>query len=337
MPNEAEHILPLKECETLITSIFHKAGLPKNLAALVAEYLLLAEMDGQKGHGLARVHSYHAHLVKGIIRKDAQIRAYIDEHRPAILRIDADYGFAYPAIEEAHRKLPALINQYGMAACFIGHSHHAGILGHHVEKLAKQGYIAIMMANTPAAMAASGGKKPIFGTNPIAFAMPRAYHAPLIMDLSLTQVARGKIMQAKAQGQGLQAGWAFDKEGQPTLDPETALQGSLAPIGGVKGTLLAMMVELLTAGLGDSNFGFEADSFFADGNAPPNTAQTIIAFAPPSQAQMHRMERLFETVLQDEDCRLPGDKLVMMRKQAETQGIRLTQADYNQLKNLLSI
>ena len=127
-----------------------------------------------------------------------------------------------------------------------------------------QGLIGIMVANTPAAIAPWGGNKPLYGTNPIAFAAPRAGQDPLVIDLSLSVVARGKVMNAKKTGQSIPEGWALDKDGQSTTDPNAALDGgTMVPIGEAKGTALALMVEILAASLTGANTSADMPSFFA--------------------------------------------------------------------------
>ena len=143
-----------------------------------------------------------------------------------------------------------------------------GTLSSQVEKLAMQGLIGIMVANTPAAIAPWGGNRPLYGTNPIAFAAPRTGQDPLVIDLSLSVVARGKVMNAKKTGQFIPEGWALDKDGQPTTDPNAALDGgTMVPIGEAKGTALALMVEILAASLTGANTSADMPSFFASSSS----------------------------------------------------------------------
>src|SRR5690606_2376488 len=129
--------------------------------------------------------------------------------------------------------------------------------------------VALMVGNSPKAMAFWGGRKPMIGTNPIAFAAPMPDMPPLVIDLALSQVARGRIVSAKDAGKSIPEGWAVDSEGNPTTDPAAALAGSLLPVGGAKGAALALMVEILAAALTGSSFGFEASSLFeGEGPAP---------------------------------------------------------------------
>ncbi|WP_277985020.1 Ldh family oxidoreductase [Salinicola tamaricis] len=161
----------------------------------------------------------------------------------------------------------------------IGRSHHFGVAGEPVERLARAGLVAMAFSNAPSAMAPWGGKRPLYGTNPIAFATPRRDAEPLVIDLSLSKVARGKVMLAKKAGETIPEGWALDIEGRPTTDPEAAIAGSMVPAGDAKGASLALMVELLTAGLTGSHFGFQASSFFEPEGEAPSVGH-LMAFDP---------------------------------------------------------
>ena len=144
-------------------------------------------------------------------------------------------------------ELPEIAREQGVAAAAIRRSHHCGAAGHPVEALAEAGLVALLFANTPAAIAPWGGKLPVYGTNPIAFACPLPGRAPIVVDLSLSKVARGNILAAKQKGEPIPEGWALDADGEPTTDAAAALKGTMLPLGDAKGTALALMVELLRA------------------------------------------------------------------------------------------
>ena len=140
------------------------------------------------------------------------------------------------------------------------------------------------MPNTPGAIAPWGGATAVFGTNPIAFACPLPDAAPIVVDLSLSKVARGNILAARQKGERIPEGWALDAAGKPTTDPQAALAGTMLPLGDAKGTALALMVELLAAGLTGANYAAEATSFLDAEGPPPGTGQLIIAIDP---AEIH--------------------------------------------------
>lgn len=313
--------MSLADAEALIQTAFSRNGLAEPAAASVARALVAAEAEGQGGHGFSRLGDYLAQLRSGKVNGQAQVQ--VSQPKPALVLVDADYGFAYPALDQAIERGVAVAKDQGMAAIAIRHSHHCGALSLQVERLAKEGLVAIMFANTPKAIAPWGGKAALFGTNPIAFAAPRQDGEPLVIDLSLSKVARGKVSAAAKKGEAIPEGWALDAQGQPTTDPQAALAGTMLPIGDAKGTSLALMVEILAAVVVGSALSSEASSFFlADGPAP-NVGQFILALdaAALSPDFLERLEGLLGLIEAQEGARLPGTRRLASRKAAEAEGL----------------
>jgi (2R)-3-sulfolactate dehydrogenase (NADP+) len=217
----------------------------------------------------------------------------------------------------------------GIAAAAIRRSHHCGVAGHPVERLAEKGLVALLFANTPAAMAPWGGRIGVFGTNPIAFAAPLASGAPIVVDLSLSKVARGNILAAKQKGQPIPEGWALDKDGKPTTDAAAALAGTMVPLGDAKGTALALMVEMLAAGLTGAKYAADASSFLDDKGTPPGTGQLMIALDPKligGEGTIAHFSRLAEQIENQPGARLPGSRRIAQRRQAARAGLRVAPA-----------
>ena len=254
------------ELEALIAAALVASNTSVANAASVARALAQAEIDGQKGHGLSRVPIYAAQARAGKV--DGHATPTVRQTRPGSLMIDVANGFVFPAVDLAVAHLPPMAGATGIAAAGFVRSHHFGVVGRHVERLAEVGLLALAFANTPKAMAPWGGRQPVFGTNPLAFAAPQRSEPPIVVDLALSQVARGKILTAAQKGEPIPAGWAVDDEGNPTTDAKVALKGALQPIGGAKGAALALMVEVLAVALTGARFSSEASSFFdAEGAA----------------------------------------------------------------------
>jgi (2R)-3-sulfolactate dehydrogenase (NADP+) len=188
--------------------------------------------------------------------------------------------------------------------------------------------VALMFVNTPAAMAPWGGAKAVFGTNPIAFACPLPGREPLVIDLSLSKVARGNVMAAKQRGERIPEGWALDEHGRPTTDPNAALAGTMLPMGDAKGTALALMVELLAAGLTGSNFAAEASSYLDAQGPPPGTGQLIVAFDPAAFGgdAMARLGLLAASIESQPGTRLPGTRRLAARAKAKAEGVAISDA-----------
>jgi (2R)-3-sulfolactate dehydrogenase (NADP+) len=284
-------------------------------AESVAHALSDAERDGQLGHGVSRVPSYCAQARSGKVNGNAQPNLQLTG---ATIRIDACHGFAYPALDLAIPAMVDVASEYGVAVCGIYNSHHSGVAGLIVERLAERGVVALMMANTPAAMVPQGGKTPVFGTNPIAFSCPRGgQNLPLVIDLSLSEVARGKVMLAAREGREIPLGWGLNSQSQPTTDPNAVLNGgSMIPIAGAKGSALALMVELLAAALVGANPGFQATSFLSADGRPPGVGQWLLALNPAffsGTEFLTRVETIVNAVSEQPGARLPGQSRIDAR------------------------
>lgn len=320
----------------LIQRAFMANGLNEQGAHCVARALVDAEAEGQVGHGFSRVGDYIAQMKSGKISGNALPR--IISSSPSFIHVSAENGFAYPAIDFAIEHGCEMANDTGCVAMAISQSNHCGTLAGHVEKLANRGLVGIMVANTPAAIAPWGGNKALFGTNPIAFAAPRAGSDPLIIDLSLSVVARGKVMNAKKTGQEIPFGWALDKDGQPTKDPNVALDGgTMVPIGEAKGTALALMVEILASSLTDANTSGDMPSFFASSGPSANAGQFLIAIRPSDNAGfLARLEALLSDIVETPGARLPGFRRQTSRKAAITNGIDVPLQYISDIQDMLA-
>ena len=323
------------EVTQLVAAALARAGASAAMANATARSLVAAEMAGLGGHGLSRVQLYAQHVKEGRANGAAEPR--IARAKGAACLIDAQGGLAYLAMELATSEALRRAREFGVAFCGVTGSHHCGAMDYHLAPLAKAGLIGIGFTNSPAAINAWGGKKPLFGTNPIAAVFPRNGHAPLIIDLSLTEVARGKLMVAAKEGKPIPLGWALDASGKPTTDAKAALTGSMAAIGGVKGVQLALMVELLCCALTGARFGFENDSFFEPGK-PASIGHALLAIDPGalagSAAYEERIESLIAAMLADDGVRLPGERRHKLVADARANGIAVPDALMKQLREL---
>jgi (2R)-3-sulfolactate dehydrogenase (NADP+) len=315
------------------------AGTSEANAGPTAAALVTAELDGLPSHGLSRLPFYAEQVKSGKV--DGRAVPAASRPAPALIRVDARCGFAFPAIALGLAEAMRAARETGLVALAIANSHHCGVAGHHVERLAEQGLVALAFANTPAAIAPWGGTRPLLGTNPIAFACPREAAPPLVIDLSVSVVARGKLLVAAQRGEAIPEGWAVAGDGQPATDPAAALAGgTLLPIGGAKGAALALMVEILAAGLAGSQFGFEASSFFDAAGPPPRTGQLFLALDPVALAGPGfpaRIETLCRAMLADPAVRLPGERRRAARERLSREGIPLAVGTLAALRRLAGV
>jgi (2R)-3-sulfolactate dehydrogenase (NADP+) len=323
--------LAVAELQQRVARTLERAGASAPMATSTARALVLAEAQGLGSHGLARVGQYATHLRNG--RADGSAVPHVLRRRGGALVVDAAGGLAFPACELAVAEAMAAAREHGVAFAGVVRSHHAGVIVDHLRPAAAAGLVGLGFANSPAAMPAAGGKHPIFGTNPVAAAFPRGGgHDPLLVDLSLSEVARGKVMVAAKAGQPIPPGWALDAQGEPTTDAKAALAGSMLPIGAVsssKGAMLALVVELLVTALIGANFGFEASSFFVDEGNRPGIGQAFVIVDPRALAgegYFARVEVLVAELLKDDGVRLPGARREALRRRAEAEGLEVADA-----------
>jgi (2R)-3-sulfolactate dehydrogenase (NADP+) len=320
----------------LTADALRRAGANATMAEATAAALVAAEAQGLASHGLSRAPQYIGHLKRGRVNGDAIPK--VRQRKPAALLVDAQEGLAFPACAVAVREAIRSARDCGCAFATVTHSHHFGAAAYHLAPVAQAGMVGLAFGNSPAAMPAWGGKRALFGTNPIAAVFPRRNDAPLVIDLSLSEVARGKLMVAAKKGEQIPLGWALDKDGNPTTDPKAGLEGMMMPAGGVKGAMLALVVELLCCALGGAAFGFEADSFFVDEGNRPRIGQAFMVIDPAALAGNEvfheRIETLVSVMLIDPDVRLPGQRREALAQKAQANGIDVPDALVQQLEEL---
>jgi (2R)-3-sulfolactate dehydrogenase (NADP+) len=327
------------ELRALVSAALQKAGANDAMAAATAQSLVLAEAQGIGSHGLSRVAQYATHLRNG--RVDGAAIARVLRAKGGAAVVDAAEGLAFPACALAVEEAVARAREHGVAFVGVVRSHHCGVLVDHLRAAAEAGMVGLGFANSPAAMPAAGGKHPIFGTNPVAAVFPRRAGDALMVDLSLSEVARGKVMVAAKEGKPIPLGWALDKDGNPTTDAKAALDGSMLPVGAAtspKGAMLALVVELLVTAVIGANFGFEASSFFVDEGNRPGIGQAFVVIDPGAlagrEAFLDRLEVLVTEMLVDAGVRLPGARREALRRRAEADGLNVPDAMLASLRTL---
>ncbi len=326
------------ELEHLVRQALVASNTSEGNAACVARALVLAECAGQKGHGISRVSSYSAQARSGKV--DGHATPSMAHVKTATVHIDANHGFAYPAIDLAIDTVPALAREHGLGAAGISHSHHSGQAAYHVERLAEQGVVAMMFGNSPQAIAPWGSTMPVYGTNPLAFAAPRKDAPPLVVDMSLTKVARGKVMVAAKNNTPIPEGWALGPDGQPTTDAHLALKGTMLPIGDAKGAALAMVFEILAVALTGAKFGYEASSFFEAEGDRPGVGQFLFAFATDGIRDdgifAERLEALLGLVGAQAGVRLPGTRSQGLKQKSLKDGVEVSSTILAEVQKIAS-
>lgn len=326
----------ISDVHTLCTEAFTACKVTSAQAGPTIDALILAEAQGLASHGISRVPMYLAHVTHGRVNPNAV--PVIQQQSASAALINADNGFAFPACNQAIKLAIQKASETGIAVGAVTNSHHFGVAGNHLRAIADASLVGWAMGNSPAAMPAWGGKRAIFGTNPIAAIFPRTNADPILVDLSLSEVARGKIMVAAKNGTPIPQGWALDAQGNPTTDAKAALAGMMLPMGGVKGAMLAMVVEIMVTALTGAQFGAEADSFFVDAGNQPRLGQIFLVINPDALAGRlayeSRLSDLIDVVLQDPDVRLPGTRRFALADEAMREGLELPDALVEQIRKL---
>jgi (2R)-3-sulfolactate dehydrogenase (NADP+) len=302
------------------------AGAHEAMAEAAAQHLVRAEEQGLPTHGMSRVPFYCSMLKNG--RADGKAKPSMAAEKAAVCLIDNADGLPYESAAWAIEEVIQRARRNGIGLAGIRNSAHVGVLGIHLLKVAQAGMVGVAFTNSPAAVPAWGGRKALFGTDPVAFAFPREGADPVVVDLALTTVTRGRIMVAMQKGEKIPEGWALDRHGRPTTDPKEAIEhGSLFPIGGTKGAMLALAFELVCAALTGAAIGPEADSFFSEAGNRPRIGQAFLAIDPGALAGMEkyfeRIETVVRTMLADEGVRLPGAKRFASEKKLRAEGIEV--------------
>ena len=329
-------ILSAEELRDLATRALARSGASDDMAGATAAALVHADCRGLASHGVARVPQYATHLLNG--RADGTARPAVVQSRGGAVLIDAGCGLAFPACALAVDEAVRRAREFGVSFAGVTNSHHFGVAAFHLEPVGAGGLVGLALGNSPAAMPAAGGTRPLFGTNPLAAVFPRRSGAPLSIDMSLSAVARGKLMIAAKEGKPIPLGWAQDTQGNPTTDAQAGLAGSMLPMGGTKGALLAMTIELLVTALTGAAMGFEASSFFVDAGNRPRLGQAFLVVDPGALAgqdvYLSRVEALIAEMTGDPGVRLPGYRRDELAARAMREGVDIPAALVAQMREL---
>ena len=308
--------LPLDEIYSLARDTLINNGCDELNAEAVAQTVTHAERDGSVSHGLFRIPGYVAALRSKKAKGDSRpSNKFLTQNT---IRVDGDYGFAPVAIKVG---IPALIettNKHGVGVLSIQNTHHFAALWHETEALAENNLIGIACTAYMPSVAPAGATKALFGTNPISFAWPRKNKTPVVYDMATASMAMGEVQIAARDGHKVPMGTGLNKSGEKTDNPSEIVDGGvLLPFGGYKGSAIAMMVELLAAGLVGDMFSFEAKALDNKDGGPARGGEFIMAFSPQliaGDGWNEHAEKFFEKMESMEGVRLPGQRRHNNRK-----------------------
>ncbi len=318
-----------------VTRIFTSAGLTPQNAASVATVIVNGERDHCKSHGIYRIEGCLRAVQAGLAVPDAQPELH--DSGKAVIEVEAHGGFANPAFDHAKDALVARAKETGIAALVIRDCLHFSALWHEVELLAADGLASLSMCPSYAFVAPAGGTEPLLGTNPMAFGYPRQGEHPYVYDFATSVAARGEIELHRRAGTPLPEGWAVDKDGNPTTDPEAALDGAMLPFGGHKGSAISTMIELMAGAMLGERMSKEALEFTgANGTLLPRHGALVIAMDPAVFAARSGRDPIAEGerllgAIGAQGARLPSQRRFQARVKSLAEGITLTDAEVAQL------
>jgi (2R)-3-sulfolactate dehydrogenase (NADP+) len=311
------------------------AGTVVRNARYFADAILDTELSGLEGHGFYWLQYYCEHVQSGKV--DGKATPQVKKISSVAFRVDARNGFAHPAIEKGFSHLMPAAQEYGIAAMAVHNSYNAATLGYHTGFIAKHGLLAFGFTNSTPAIAPVGGTKPVIGTNPMSFAVPgRKGKIAFLIDQSSSAVAWTAVKTAAEEHRAIPLGWAIDRDGKPTSDPEEGLKGSMAPAGGYKGFGQGLIVETMCAALAGANRGPEMGSFMDNDGLPIGCGQFFIALEPKVFSGGlfdKQIERLVASITSQPGARMPNAKREESHRKLMKSGIPIDKALYERLKS----
>jgi (2R)-3-sulfolactate dehydrogenase (NADP+) len=326
--------LTADQASDLIFDALVGAGTVARNARYLADAVLETELAGLDGHGFHWLKVYCEHVQSGKV--DGKATPVVKRMTNVAFRVDAKNGFAHPAIEKGLAHLIPAAQDHGIAAMAVHNSYNAGTLGFHTAQIAEQGLVALGFANSVPAMAPVGGRTPVIGTNPMSFAVPgRKGRVAFLIDQSSSTVAWTAVKRAAEENRVIPEGWALDREGKPTTDPQKALEGSMAPAGGYKGFGWGLIVEALCGAVAGANRGVEMGSMTENDGLPVGAGQFFIALEPKVFSGglfEKQIERLISSITSQSGARLPNARRVESRNKMLKSGLTIDRELHDVLK-----
>jgi len=274
----AHHCWDADSLRTFGRSAFERLGLQPAAAKLVSECLVEADLRGQPGHGLQRLPIYAKRLRAGVVKPEPSI--CVKRTSTTSVLVDGDDGMGFVVASRATDEAIALARAEGIGLAGVRRSTHFGCSAHYVLQALRADMISLVFTNSSPAMPPHGGAKPLLGASPFAAGAPSGSQHPLVVDMSTTVIARGKLRLAAQRGESIPPGIGIDREGRPTLDGMEAFHGVTLPFGGAKGAALSLLMEILCGVFTGANFGGKVRSLYNDFEAPQNVGHFILCMRP---------------------------------------------------------
>ena len=327
--------ITIEQERSIIMEILTRLNIPEEDAYIVADVTMDADLKGFTSHGIGRFPQYVRGLKVGTIDPEAEI--IVEEETAAMALLNGNHKFGHVVTYKGMEMAMEKAEQTGIGIVGIHNSNHFGVAGYYSDMAIMQDMIGFVIANTEPAVAPIGGKEPIIGTNPIAIGIPSNKNY-VSVDMATSASARGKLLEALRKGQKIPENVALDCEGNPTVDPEAALKGSILPFGAHKGYALAFMVEILAGPLVRAAFGKGVK-----GTANPDNMSTkgdlIMVIDPSKFVDINQFKEEVDEFVAEikgsgENIFIPGDMEVNNIKKFREEGFSVDDALFKQLKEI---
>ena len=328
------------QLKSIIKKIFIKHKLSNEHANVCTNAIINAELVGASSHGVSRVKMYCDRIKKKLINPQPKIK--FKKISNSIFHVDANNGMGFISADKAIKKAIYCAKKTGFSLVGIKNSSHYGLSGYYAEQAVKKNLIALCFTNAPPAIAPFGSRKAFFGTNPVCFGAPSGYKVPFIFDASVSKINRGKIRYAAKINKKIPLGSALDKKGQPTTDPNKALQGVQLPISGFVGSGLAWIVDILSGVITGSNHAGKVKDPFDDFSGPQNVGHLFIVFKPNLFVKDYnkrikeniRLVKKLPKIKGTSDILYPGQNKFQRYKKNMKKNIKIPKTILDDLKNL---
>ncbi|GGE50526.1 lactate dehydrogenase [Agaricicola taiwanensis] len=320
------------ELETYAARVFETAGLPAGDAAIIAADLVRANLRGIDSHGVSRIPMYLERLRRGLVNAKPNIA--VKRMAGAVAEVDADNGMGFLASHRAMDEAISLARDAGIGLVGVKNSTHFGMGALYALQAIEAGFVSLIFTNSSPAIPMWGARTTFLGASPIAAGVPGGKHPPYVMDMAMTVIARGKIRLAAMRGEKIPEGLALDNEGNPTTDAAKAFEGVCLPFGGVKGSVLGTLMDLLSGVLTGANFGGEVKSLYFDHSGPQNVGHLFFAIRPDLFMSMEDFETRMDAFVDRakalpraagvDEILIPGEPEQRTENQRRATGIPIT-------------
>ncbi|CDM38308.1 hypothetical protein DTO013E5_10008 [Penicillium roqueforti] len=336
-PHQTHNINP-PALQTFIKQILIANNTPPPHAEIISKCLLSADLRGVDTHGSNRIPSYIERIRQKAL--DPTATPTIQQITPAAAQVDAHNGFGFVAAHEGMKLAISMAQTFGIGMVSVKHSNHFGMSAWLVQQALDADMMSLVFTNSSPALPVWGGREKLMGVSPIACGAPAGQGRPFILDMAPSVAARGKVYKALRRGERIPTDWALDKDGARTDDPAEALGGVMLPMGGPKGSALAVMMDVFSGVLSGSAFAGHVTNPY-DPSRPADVGHFLVAIKPDLFMTIEefkgRMDYLYRRVVESERMDgvdriyFPGEIEMITEEKRLAEGIPFTTAEIESL------